>query len=176
MFKIIAIVVSIFVAAVLIYAATKPGMFRYERSAFIQAPAEKLFALINDFHQWPAWSPYEKLDPAMRRSYSGTTSGKGSVYSWEGNNKAGSGSIAITDTIPPGRIVMKLDMLKPFEGHNVVEFTLTASGNGTNVTWSMNGPTPYISKLMGVFFNIDKMVGGQFEEGLTNLKRVAERT
>jgi uncharacterized protein YndB with AHSA1/START domain len=174
MFKIIVIIIAVLVVAILIYAATKPDTFRCERSALIQAPPEKLFALINDFHQWRAWSPYEKLDPAMQRSFSGATTGKGSVYSWEGNSKAGTGSIAITDTNPPGKIVMKLDMLKPFEGHNIVEFTLQPSGAATQITWAMNGPASYLSKLAGVFLNMDKMVGGQFAEGLANLKAVAE--
>ena len=174
MFKIIAVVVVVLLVALLVYAATKPDTFRVQRSASINAPPETIFALINDYHRWGSWSPYEKLDPAMRRTYSGALNGKGSVYEWEGNSKAGKGRMEITDTAPPSKVVINLDFVKPFEAHNIVEFTLEPTGDSTNVAWAMHGRTPYLGKIVHVFFNMDKMVGKDFETGLANLKAVAE--
>ena len=175
MIKIIAIVVVVLIAAVLGFAATRPDTFRVQRATSIKAPPEKIFALINDFHRWGSWSPYEKLDPAMNRAYSGQASGKGSVYEWEGNNKVGKGRMEITQTSPSSQVIIKLDFMKPFEGHNIAEFTLDAKGDATNVMWGMHGPLPYLAKVMHLFFNMDKMVGSQFEEGLANLKASAEK-
>ena len=175
MFKIVAVVVVLLVAAVLIFAVTRPDTFRVQRSISIKAPPDKIYALINDFDRWRAWSPYEKLDPAMKRNRSGATSGKGSVYEWEGNSKVGKGRMEIADTSPPSRMTIKLDFLKPFEAHNTAEFTLDAKGDATNVTWAMDGPVSYPVKIMHLFFNMDKMVGSQFEEGLANLKAIAEK-
>jgi uncharacterized protein YndB with AHSA1/START domain len=175
MLKTIAIAILILLAAVLIYAATKPGSFRIERSARIQAPPEKVFALINDFHQWEAWSPWEKIDPALKRTYGGAASGKGAVYEWNGNKEIGQGRMEITESTPASKIALKLDFMRPFEGHNMVEFTLVGEGGSTAVTQAMYGPSPYISKLMGLFFSLDKMVGEKYEEGLGNLKRIAEK-
>lgn len=174
MFRTIVMVVVVLLAAILIYAATKPSVFRYERSILIKAASEKIFALINDFHQWHTWSPYEGLDPAMQRSFSGAVNGPGAIYSWQGNSKAGAGSIAITNTSPPTQLMLKLDMLKPIKNHNTVEFVLQPRSDAIHVSWIMYGPVPYVSKLAGVFFNMDRLVGGQFEAGLANLKRVAE--
>src|SRR5258706_11837199 len=123
-----AAVLVVVVAVLLIYAATLPDSFRIERSAVIKAPPEKIFAFINDFHQWPAWSPWEKVDPALKRSYSGAPSGKGAAYAWEGNNKVGSGRMEILESVPDSRIAIKLDFLKPFQAHNMAEFTLTPAG------------------------------------------------
>ena len=134
-----AAVLVVVVAALLIYAATLPDSFRIERSAVLKAPPEKIFALINDFHPWPAWSPWEKVDPALKRSYSGAPSGKGAAYAWEGNNKVGSGRMEILESVPASRIAIKLDFLKPFEAHNMAEFTLAPAGGGTTVTWAMSG-------------------------------------
>jgi uncharacterized protein YndB with AHSA1/START domain len=174
MITIIALVVVVLIVAVLVYAATKPDIFRVRRATNIKAPPEKIFALINDYHRWVAWSPYEKLDPAMRRTYSGAASGTGAVYEWEGNSKAGKGRMEITDTAPPSKVVIKLDFVKPFEAHNIVEFTMDPTGASTNVTWDMHGPSPYLAKVMHVFFNMDRMVGKDFETGLANLKALAE--
>ena len=173
MIKIVLIVIVVAVAALLIYAAMRPDSFRTERSAVIQAPPEKVHALINDFHRWTAWSPWEKIDPQLKRTYSGPGSGRGTAYAWEGNRNVGSGRMEITDAAP-SKIVIKLDFLKPFEAHNTAEFTLQPAPQGTTVTWAMFGPSPYISKLMGVFVNMDRMVGGMFEQGLANLKTAAE--
>ncbi len=174
MFKIIAIVV-VLLAVLLAYAATKPDTFRVQRATRIKAPPEKIFALINDYRSWGSWSPYEKMDPAMKRTFSGAANGKGAVYEWEGNNKIGKGRIEITDTSPPSQVTIKLDFVKPFEAHNIAEFTLEPKGDSTDVTWAMHGPSPYISKVMSLFFSMDSMVGGQFVEGLTNLKTIAEK-
>ena len=153
----------------------KPDVFRVERSAAIKAPPEKVFAQINDFKAWTAWSPWEKKDPAMKRNYGAVTSGKGATYGWEGNSEVGQGSMEITDAVASSKIELKLDFLKPMEAHNTVVFTLTPHGEMTQVSWVMQGPTPFIGKIFHVFMNMDKMVGGDFEAGLANLKAVAEK-
>ena len=175
MLKTIALIVAVLIAGVLIFAATKPDTFSVERSATIKAPPEKIFAVLNDFHRWTEWSPWEKLDPAMKRTLGGPASGQGATYAWEGNSKAGAGRMEITDSVPARKVGIKLDFIKPFEGHNIAEFTLTPQGDATQVNWLMHGPAPFISKLMQVFISMDKMIGQDFEEGLANLKAVAER-
>ncbi|HSY30137.1 MAG TPA: SRPBCC family protein [Burkholderiaceae bacterium] len=175
MLKIISLIVVALVAAVLIFAATKPDTFRVERSIVIKAPPEKVFALVNNFHQWAEWSPWEHLDPAMVRTYGGAAEGKGAVYGWTGDSKVGEGRMEITESSPSTRIGIKLDFLKPFEAHNTTEYTLVAQGDSTTVTWVMAGPNVFMGKLMQVFVNMDNMVGKDFETGLANLKAVAER-
>ena len=174
MFKKIGIIILVLIAAVLIYAATKPDTFEVQRSATIKAPPEKIFPLLNDFHSWQSWSPWEKLDPAMKRTHSGAASGKGAVYAWEGNSQVGAGRMEMIESTPSSKIAIQLDFIKPFEGHNVAEFTLVPNGDSTNVTWSMHGPNRYIGKLMSVFINMDKMIGGDFERGLAAIKTEAE--
>jgi hypothetical protein len=176
-----AIVIVVAVVAVLGYAATRPDTFRVQRTATVKAPAEKIFPLIDDLHAHTTWSPFEK-DPNMKRTHSGAARGKGALYEWEGNRQVGSGRIAITDSTP-SKVTMALDMLKPFEAHNIVEFTLEPNGSSadattnvtTNVTWAMHGRQPFMAKVMSTFINCDKMVGRQFEEGLGKLKVLAER-
>jgi carbon monoxide dehydrogenase subunit G len=179
MFKTIAIgvvvVLVVLLVGLLAFAATKPDAFRVQRTTSIKAPPEKILALINDFHSWVAWSPFENLDPAMKRTYSGPANGKGAVYEWEGNGKAGQGRMEISDVAPSSRVTIKLDFIKPFEAHNVAEFTLDDNGDSTNVTWAMHGPSPYFVKVMHTLFSMDRMVGGSFETGLANLKAVAEK-
>jgi hypothetical protein len=175
MIKTMALVAAVLVAGVLIYAATRPDTLHVERTAAIKAPAGTIYPLISDFHNWTAWSPYEKRDPALKRTYGGSPSGKGAVYEWEGNSEVGSGRMEITDTSVPGKVVIKLDFIKPFEGHNVAQFTMQPSGAATNVTWSMDGPTPYLGKVIGIFMNMDRMIGGDFEAGLANLKTLTEK-
>jgi len=175
MLKKIALVLVVLVVGLLAYAATRPDALHVERTANIKAPAETIFPLINDFHRWGSWSPYETIDPAMKRAYSGAADGKGAVYEWEGNSQVGQGRMEITDTSPPSRVTIKLDFIEPLEGHNVAEFTLVPQGDSTNVTWTMDGPSPYVGKLIGVFLNMDTMIGGAFETGLGNLKAIAER-
>ena len=175
MLKTIALIIVLAIAALLVFAATRPDTFSVQRSATIQAPPEKIFALINDFPSWQTWSPWEKLDPALKRTLSGAPTGKGSVYEWSGNAKVGAGRMEIIDAAAPNKVEIKLDFIKPFEGHNQTIFSLQPRGETTEVTWAMSGPAPFISKLMGVFFNMDTMIGKDFEAGLANLKSAVEK-
>jgi uncharacterized protein YndB with AHSA1/START domain len=172
---IIAIIIAVAVIAVLILAAMKPDTFRVVRSTTIKAPPERIFPLIADFRNWSAWSPCEKMDPALKRTYSGAAEGKGAVYEWEGNKKVGKGRMEIIDAPPSEKVAIKLDFLKPFEAHNTAEFTLQPRGETTDVTWVMHGPNLFIGKVMSVFISMDRMVGKDFEAGLANLKAAAER-
>ncbi|MBX3659128.1 MAG: SRPBCC family protein [Ramlibacter sp.] len=176
MLKTIALVLVLLVAGVLIYAATKPDTFRIERSITIKAPPEKVHALISNFDAWAQWSPWEKKDPAMKRTRSGPPSGVGSVYAWDGNKAVGQGRMEITESTVPSRVLIKLDFISPFEAHNMADFTLTPQGDGTRVNWAMVGPSPYISKLMTTFFSMEAMVGPDFEAGLSSLKALAEKS
>lgn len=175
MFKKIALAAVVLVAAVLLFAATRPDSFRVQRSTSIKASPEKVFPLIADFHAWGAWSPWEKLDPAMKRTHSGAPSGKGAAYAWDGNNDVGAGRMEIAEVVPPSRITIKLDFSRPMEGHNTAEFTLVPKGDASEVTWAMFGPSPYLLKLIGLFLDMDKMIGKDFEAGLANLKALAEK-
>ena len=175
MLKKIGIVVLLCLLVVLGLAATKPDTFALQREITINAPPAKVFALLNDFHQWGAWSPWEKLDPNMKRTFSGAPSGVGSIYEWSGNSDAGAGSMQIVNTMPSSKVEIKLDFTKPFESHNITEFALDSTAAGTHVTWSMHGPNEFISKIMGVFMSVDKMVGPDFERGLATLKSEAEK-
>ena len=174
MIKIVVISVIVILTAIVVLATTRPDNFRVERSTRINAPPEKILPLINDFHQWSVWSPFEKLDPSMRRTYGGTPAGKGAVYEWDGNSKAGKGRMEIVETAPEGTLI-KLDFVKPFTAHNLARFTAQPQGSGTVLSWSMEGPLALPAKVMGLFFNMDKMIGGEFETGLANLKAVAEK-
>jgi hypothetical protein len=156
------------------HTATRPDSFRVERAIIVQSPPEKIFGLIDDFHQWGSWSPWEKLDPAMKKTYSGAARGPGAVYAWAGNSKAGEGRMEIVETVPYSRTAIKLDFLKPFVAHNTAEFTLDAEGGSTRVTWAMYGPQSYMLKVMSMFFSMDSMVGKDFEEGLAKMKAIAE--
>jgi uncharacterized protein YndB with AHSA1/START domain len=171
----IAMVAAVPVVAVLALAATKPDHFRVERSARIAASPERIFPLINDFRRWTAWSPYEHKDPAMRRTFSGPASGPGSIYEWVGNSSVGSGRMEIVESSGPERVAIRLDFLKPFEGHNMATFALAPSGGATQVTWTMDGPTPFFGKILHVFIDMDRMVGRDFEAGLANLRTAVER-
>lgn len=175
MFKIIGLIVALVIAGVLILAATRPDTFRVQRATTIQAPPQKVFEFINDFDRWSVWSPWEKKDPAMKRTFGAATSGKGATYAWEGNKDVGQGSMEIAASAPPSRVAIKLDFVKPFEAHNMVEFTLEPKGEATAVTWSMQGHTPYFAKIIHLFFDMDSMVGKDFEAGLASLKAAAEK-
>lgn len=161
-------------AALLGLVATRPNSFRLERSTVVNAPATAIYPLIADFHRWTVWSPFEKMDAegALKRSYSGAASGLGAKYGWEGP-KTGVGAMEIVEA-DPGRVLIKLDFLKPFEAHNHAEFTLDPVAGGTRVTWAMYGPQPFIAKLMSLVFNNEKMMGPVFEDGLSSMKTVAE--
>ena len=163
------------IAAILIFAATKPDTMHFQRSASIKAAPEKIFAFINDFHRWGTWSPYETKDPAMKRIFSGPAAGKGAVYEWDGDKNVGKGRMEIMEVSEPSKVKIKLDFLKPFEAHNTAEFTLEPKGGSTTVTWAMYGPCPFIGKVMSVFLDMDRMIGKDFEAGLANLKTVTEQ-
>ena len=171
---IIGVVVVVAIAGILLYATTKPDSFRVQRVVLINAPSEKIFPLINDMKAWTAWSPYEKKDPAMKRTYGAVSAGKGATYAWEGNKEVGQGSMEIVES-SPRKILLKLDFLKPFEAHNMGEFLLEPKGDSTSVTWAIYGPSPYMSKVVGTFMNIDDMIGRDFEKGLVDLKAAAEK-
>jgi hypothetical protein len=172
---VVAIILAIAIAAILVLAATKPGTTRVQRAIRIAASAERIFPLIDDFHQWLKWSPYENKDPAMKRSYGGTERGKGAVYAWDGDKNVGSGRMEILESAAPSKIVIKLDFFTPFEGHNTAEFTMLPQGDGTDVTWVMHGPANFMSRLIQVFINLDHMIGRDFEAGLANLKTLTEK-
>jgi carbon monoxide dehydrogenase subunit G len=149
--------------------------FRVERSTVIDAPAAAIFPHIDDFHAWAGWSPYEKMDANLAKTFSGPANGVGAAYAWVGK-KAGSGRMEIVQSQAPSKIVIKLDFTKPMTAHNTAEFTLEPQGEGTKLTWAMHGPNTFMSKVMGLFFTMDKLVGPQFDEGLANLKALAERS
>ena len=172
---IVGAVVVVAVAAILIYAATRPDSFRVQRSATMDAPAEKIFPYIEGLKRWTEWSPYEGRDPQMKRAYSGADSGKGAVYEWDGNDNVGKGRMEIVDSKPPSKVVIKLDFLKPFEGHNTAELTVEPKGGQTIVTWAMYGPSTFMTKLIGTFMDMDDMIGRDFAAGLAKLKTVVEK-
>jgi uncharacterized protein YndB with AHSA1/START domain len=175
MLKIILLTVAAVIAALLIYAATKPDAFRIQRSTTIAAPPDKVFALINDLRQFNTWNPFAKMDPQSVITYDATTAGVGGAYNWQGE-KSGAGRMQIAESVPAQRVTAKLDFTKPFEAHNLVDFTVQAQGDkSSTVTWAMHGPMPYLNRLMTIFFDMDKTVGKDFEAGLANLKALAEK-
>jgi carbon monoxide dehydrogenase subunit G len=177
MLRILAIVggiVVVIVAGILLYATTQPDTFRVARTQTIKASPEKIYAFINDFRSWPAWSPYEKKDPAMKRTLSGPPAGLGAVYAWDGNGEVGQGRMEIVEAKPASKVAIKLDFIRPFEAHNMAEFTLEPGGEATAVTWAIHGPMPFISKVMCLFLDMDRMIGRDFEAGLVNLKAATE--
>ena len=167
------IIIVVLIAAFLAFVATRPNAFRIQRATSVKAPPEKIYPLINDLHQFNTWNPFAKADPNVKLTYSGAQSGKGAVYDWQ-SKKMGVGRMEIVDTAAPSRVVAKLDFVKPMEAHNIVEFTLEPRGDATNVTWAMHGPMPFMSKLMTLFFSMERMVGGEFEKGLANMKAAVE--
>ena len=168
-------VIAILIIGVLVVAATRPDAFSTQRSTSMRAPAERIFPLINDLRAHESWSPFDKPDPATTKVHSGAAQGEGALYEWDGKGQAGSGRIAITESHPFSQIVMQLDMLKPIRASNTVVFSLEPRPEATLVTWAMHGHTPYVAKILHLFFNMDRMVGGQFETGLDNLKAIVER-
>jgi hypothetical protein len=162
------------VGALLLFATTRPDTFSVERRIVIQAAPEKIQPLLADFHRWADWSPWEKLDPAMNRTFGGPAAGVGATYAWNGNKDVGSGFMAVKSATND-KVSIQLDFIEPFEGHNTADFLLAPQGGGTEVRWVMFGPTPYISKLMGVFVSMDTMIGKDFEKGLAQLKAAAEK-
>jgi uncharacterized protein YndB with AHSA1/START domain len=172
---IVAIIVAAAIASLLAYAATRPDTFKVKRSRLINAPAEKIFPLISNLRQMNTWNPFSKGDPTLKVTYSGPADSPGAAYDWDSEGKSGKGRLEITDAAPPSKVTMNLTMLTPIEAHNIVEFTLRPEGNATEVTWAMTGhDRPLIAKVMDVLFSMDRMVGGQFEKGLDDLKVIAE--
>jgi hypothetical protein len=175
---IVAIVLAAVAAAVallLLYAATRPGTTRVERSVLIAALPHKIVPLINELERFNTWNPYNRKDPTMTLSYRGPSSGPGAAFDFDGSKNVGKGSIQIIEPSGPNRVTMTLDMTAPMACHNVIDFILDPQGNATEVTWAMQGPCPFLGKLMGVIFNMDKMIGRDFETGLAGLKTIAER-
>jgi Polyketide cyclase / dehydrase and lipid transport len=168
------VIVVVLIAIFLGVAASRSDTFRVQRSTSINTPPATIFPFINDFHRWESWSPYDRMDPAMKKTDSGAASGKGAVYEWSGNNKVGQGRMEIIEASPE-KIQLKLDFIRPFEGHNLGEFALEPRGGTTYVTWSIDGPRPFVAKAMSVFVNMDRLVGKDFEVGLATLKRLAEQ-
>jgi uncharacterized protein YndB with AHSA1/START domain len=167
-------VIAAAVVIVLILAWRKAEVFQVVRTTTIDAPPSKVFGYFNDFRQWRAWSPWEDLDPNLQRTYSGADSGVGAKYGWEGNKNVGAGSMEIVESTLPSKISLKLDFSRPFEAHNMTDFTFEPVGNGTKVTWDMHGPNQCMGRIMSVFMDMDQMVGKDFEKGLANLKAAAE--
>jgi hypothetical protein len=174
MFKKILIAVVLIIIVFVIVVATRPAEYRVARSAAIAAPAEVVFANVNELKKWEAWNPWGKLDPAMKLTYEGPASGVGAAYAWAGNNQVGEGRMTITESRPNELVQFKLEFFKPMAGVSTSEFTFKPEGGQTAVTWSMSGKNNFIAKAMCLFMNMDKMVGGQFEKGLADLKTIAE--
>lgn len=167
--------IALAVLGLLGYASIQPDSFTVERSTTIQAPPERIYPYLADFHQWSVWSPWEKLDPAMKRTFSGAARGLGAIYAWEGDKAVGSGRMEIRSARPVSSVDIQLDFLSPFEAHNTASFTIVPQDGATTVTWTMRGPMPFVSKVLGVFISMDRMIGQDFEAGLANLKAAAEK-
>jgi hypothetical protein len=175
---IISTIVGIFVLAIILFVivvAMRPADFRIARTVTMAAPADKIFPHVNDFHRWQAWSPYDKRDPDMKRTYEGAPAGVGAVYGWNGDDNVGEGRSTIVESTEPQRILIKLEFFRPFKGTNQGEFTFQPNGSGTAVTWALEGKYNFITKAMGLFMSMDKMIGGDFEQGLANLKAIVEQ-
>jgi hypothetical protein len=173
MLRIILIALPIAVVAIGLVVAMQSAELRVVRTKTVSAPAAALFALVNDFHNWEAWSPWEKLDPALRRSYEGPSAGPGAIYSWRGSNQVGEGRMTILESNPNNLIRIKLEFFKPFAATNTAQFTFEPEGDRTLVTWSMFGEKNFLSKAIGLFMNMDKMIGSQFEQGLAQMEAAA---
>lgn len=171
---IVLIVLAVIVVVFILIVARQPSQFSVSRSAAISAPVADVFAEVNDFHKWNAWSPWAKIDPAAKNEFSGAPAGKGAIFSWSGNNKVGEGTMTIVDSRPPDLIRIKLEFRRPFKATNDVEFTFQPERTQTAVTWTMTGRSNFMHKAVCLFMNMDKMVGGDFEKGLASMKAVAE--
>ncbi len=174
MLKIILIALAVIVVALVVIVALQPSEFRVARSTIISAPPSAVFALVNDFHKWEAWNPWGKIDPAMKQTYEGAPAGTGAIYTWAGNNEVGEGRMTIIESRPSELIRVKLEFFKPFAATNTAEFTFKPEANQTAVTWSMFGDNNFMAKAIHLFINMDKMIGGQFEKGLAEMKSVVE--
>jgi hypothetical protein len=175
MVKSILLVVGLALAGLLVFAATRPDRFSVQRSITVNAPPAKIHPLINDLHQFNTWNPYEKKDPQIKGSYRGPAAGPGARYEFQGNKDVGAGSLEIIDSRTPATVALRLDMTAPMAASNIITFTLRPYGQGTEVTWAMEGASPFIGKLIGIFIDMDTMIGRDFEAGLVNLKARAEQ-
>ena len=164
---------AVIIAAIIIAASAKPDTVHYERSIIIHAPPERILTHLVDFHKWGAWSPWEKMDPGMKREYSGAASGKGATYAWSGNGKAGEGSMEVME-VTTNAVNVDLRFIKPFRNECVIRFRCIPEAANTKLTWTMNGPNLFMGKVMGLFINMDRMIGKDFESGLVELKKQAE--
>lgn len=174
-FILVGIVLAAAAVFVLVRAAMLPNDFRVSRSTIIKAPRDKVFALINDMKSFNQWNPFAKMDPSTKTVYRGPASGPNAAFEWEGTGKAGKGSLEIVESNAPVTVTMKLDILKPMEGHNNVIFALQTNGDATDVSWTMTGPYPFLNRIFGAIFNMDKIIGATFDSGLADLKRIAEK-
>jgi uncharacterized protein YndB with AHSA1/START domain len=168
------VIVGVLIGGVCALAAFKPDRLAIERTTHIAAPPEAVFALVNDFHQWPRWAPQDRSDPKMRRSYSGAPAGVGAASQWTSAGSAGEGHMQIIGATPPNQISVQVDFARPFTAHNLNEFSFAPEGSGTRVSWAMQGTNVFMAKLMSVFVNMDRMMGAHFEAGLRDLKAAAE--
>jgi len=175
MLKKILIALALIVLVFVLVVASRPADFRITRTATIAAPPDIVFPQVNDFHNWDAWSPWAKLDPAMKQTYEGAPSGVGAIYTWAGNSEVGEGRMTITGSETNELVQINLEFLKPFAAVNTTEFTFTPGTNQTQVIWSMSGKNNFMAKAFGLFVNMDKMVGADFEKGLAQLKAVSEQ-
>lgn len=168
------IVIVLIVAIFCVVAAMQPAHYQVVRSTTISAPAPVVFAQVNDFHKWDAWSPWAKMDPNMKQTFEGAPAGTGAMYSWSGNDDVGEGKMTIVESRPSDLIKIKLDFIKPFAATNATDFTFTPQGNQTKVQWTMSGDKNFVAKAFTMFMDMDKMVGTDFEKGLAQMKTVAE--
>jgi len=174
MYVYIPIAIVAVIIVLIVFVAMQPADFRVTRTATVSAPPQAAFAQVNDFHKWEAWNPWGKIDPAMKQTYEGAPAGVGAVYSWVGNNNVGEGRMTITESHPSDLIRIKLEFMKPFAATNTAEFTFKPEGSQTAVTWSMSGKKTFVTKGIHVLMNMDKMIGGQFEKGLADMKAIVE--
>src|SRR5215831_4286740 len=152
----IVVLIAAVIAAILIFAATRPDTFHVQRSIVINAPAEKIFPFIDDLHAWDSWEPEDRKDPTMKKTFIGPVSGTGAAMEWDSNGQGGKGRLVILESVPPSRVALKVDFIKPFEAHNLNEFTLEPDAGGTKVTWSIQASNLFAMKVVGVFFNIQR--------------------
>lgn len=171
---IVAAIIVLLLVALAAYISGRPSEFRVARSATISAPPAVVFAQVNNMHKWQDWSPWAKLDPNAKITYSGPDAGTGASYAWSGDDKVGAGTMTIAESRPSDLVRFKLEFLKPFQASNVAEFTFTPKGDQTEVTWSMSGHCNFLMKTVGLFMDCDKMVGPDFEKGLATLKSISE--
>ncbi|MCC6698769.1 MAG: SRPBCC family protein [Candidatus Hydrogenedentes bacterium] len=179
MLKVVLVVVAVVAVLVVVLVAliaSRPSEFRVTRTATMSAPPEAIFAQVNDLHKWEAWNPWGKLDPNLKNTYEGAPAGEGAVYSWVGNKNVGEGRMTIVESRPNESIQIRLEFFKPMAATNTAEFTFKPEGDRTSVTWTMYGANTFMGKAIGMVMDMDKMIGGNFEQGLKDLKAIAEST